>query len=96
MSKHTPPFIPENYESPKCPIMDRYEQEERGNRSNYVRVNITMSPSMLSILKRDAAELQELGYSDTDVSSLVRRACAEFSSQIADNLYDVRNSKKSS
>ena len=70
------------YEPPQCPIMNRHEQEKRGNRSRYIRVNITMKPSMLSQLKKDGADLQELGYSDTDVSSLVRRACAEFSGQI--------------
>lgn len=74
-------FLPENYKLSACPILEKYEQEERGNRSHFVRVNITMSPSMLSHLKTVGAHFQAEGYSDTDVSSLIRATCAEFLAQ---------------
>lgn len=78
----------ENY---KCPILDKYEQEERGNRSHFVRVNVTMSPEMLKHLKSVGAELQALGRSDTDVSSLLRSAAMEFLSQITEFLHEKKH-----
>ena len=56
----------------------RYKHEERGNRGDFVRANVCMSPKMLCRLKKLGAVLQESGEKDTDISSLMREACEGF------------------
>lgn len=86
-------FIPEGYEIPKCSIIEKYEQSERGNRGHFVRLGITMDPEMIKNLKNVGAELQSMGYSDTDLSSLVRCACKEYLSQVEEVLLDQRHNQ---
>jgi hypothetical protein len=86
-------FLPEDYQAPNCPILERYEQSERGNRTHFIRLGITMDPIMVSHLKTVGAQLQAKGYSDTDLSSLIRCACKEFLSQIEVFFDDEKHAK---
>jgi hypothetical protein len=53
-------------------------QPEKIIKSKFKRVTITMSPELLFDLKVVSAKLQEHGYKDTDVSSLIRIAIHHF------------------
>jgi len=49
----------------------------RGERGDFKRITITMSPEMLAELKILGARRQAKGEKNTDVSSLIREAVAE-------------------
>ena len=52
-----------------------YEIPKRGKRGQFVRLGVTMCPIMLKNLKLLGVNLQASGYKDTDISSLIARAC---------------------
>ena len=51
---------------------------ERGDRSHFKKLSITMDPVMLATLKMLGAKRQAQGETNTDVSSLIREAVAQF------------------
>ncbi|MGA8164592.1 MAG: hypothetical protein WB791_06150 [Waddliaceae bacterium] len=53
----------------------------RGERGDFLKVTITLSPEMLVSLKKVGMERKIQGMKDTDVSSLIREAVSVFLNQ---------------
>ena len=51
---------------------------DRGDRSHFKKLSITMDPAMLAALKMMGVRRQARGETNTDVSSLIREAVAQF------------------
>jgi len=64
-----------------------FAQAPRGERHHYVHVNAMMPPSLVAQLKTVGAELQALGYADTDLSSLMRQSVNHFVAQLEKELH---------
>jgi len=71
-------------DQPKAPKTEKDKLDanpDRGQRSDFFKVTITMHPDMLAALKEFGLKRRRSGHKNTDTSSLIREAVAKLLSE---------------